>query len=168
MGRKKITEDESALFQDAMKKLDNQSVQNSKQTSSPSNNALHYSNFTENFLVNDWIQAEDKIQSPNNESLKKLLKKNGGNIDGTFDMHGLTVKEAAYELDHFFAESMTTKAQILLIIHGKGLQSENQRPVLKNAVVYWLKYDPRVKSYCSANQGHGGTGALYVLLRRNH
>ncbi|RMD71241.1 MAG: DNA mismatch repair protein MutS, partial [Gammaproteobacteria bacterium] len=51
------------------------------------------------------------------------------------------------------------------IVHGKGRRSARQ-PVLKQKVNGWLRARDEVLAFCSARPHHGGTGALYVLLRR--
>jgi DNA-nicking Smr family endonuclease len=64
-----------------------------------------------------------------------------------------------------------------LVITGKGLrQPKNDgfndnvgTGILRRTVPKWLKETPLSKfvlAFSSAQQTHGGTGALYVLLRR--
>jgi DNA-nicking Smr family endonuclease len=56
----------------------------------------------------------------------------------------------------------------LLIIHGRGLKSD-LGPVLKESVVKWLTtgtLSHLVLAFCSARPCDGGTGALYVLLKK--
>ena len=57
-------------------------------------------------------------------------------------------------------------ARCVHIIHGKGHGSSNQGPVLKNKVNAWLRQREEVLAFCSAQPKDGGTGAVYVLLRR--
>jgi DNA-nicking Smr family endonuclease len=52
------------------------------------------------------------------------------------------------------------------IIHGKGLSSAGKLPVLKGKVDAWLRQMDAVLAFCSARRNDGGTGALYVLLKR--
>jgi DNA-nicking Smr family endonuclease len=52
------------------------------------------------------------------------------------------------------------------IVHGKGLRSSQKGPVLKNKVAGWLQQRDEVLAYASARPADGGTGAVYVLLRR--
>jgi DNA-nicking Smr family endonuclease len=54
------------------------------------------------------------------------------------------------------------------IIHGKGKRSRNNKgPVIKTKVNHWLRQRDDVLAFCSARPIDGGTGAIYVLLRRN-
>jgi DNA-nicking Smr family endonuclease len=52
------------------------------------------------------------------------------------------------------------------IIHGKGNGSVQRRPVLKGKVNHWLQQRDEVLAFCSARPVDGGTGAVYVLLKR--
>jgi len=52
------------------------------------------------------------------------------------------------------------------IIHGKGLRSRAQGPVLKRLVDGLLRRRGDVLAFASAPAAEGGTGAVIVLLRR--
>ena len=57
----------------------------------------------------------------------------------------------------------------VLIIHGRGLNSKDQVPVLKTRLAQWLargSWARLVLAFTSARPCDGGAGALYVLLRR--
>ena len=82
------------------------------------------------------------------------------------DLHGLTVPLAREALVTFLGECRGLRAQCVRIIHGKGLRSSNQGPVLKIMVNRWLRQRDEVLAFCSARPVDGGTGAVYILLRR--
>jgi len=89
-------------------------------------------------------------------------------IEATLDLHGLRQAEAHRRLEHFLAESQASGKRCLLVVTGKGLHKE-EGGVLRGAVPQWLNEPPnraRVLSFDYAQQKHGGSGALYVLLRR--
>jgi DNA-nicking Smr family endonuclease len=52
------------------------------------------------------------------------------------------------------------------VVHGKGLNSKDQAPVLKNLVDRLLRQRGDVLAFRSARAGDGGIGAVLVLLRR--
>jgi DNA-nicking Smr family endonuclease len=52
------------------------------------------------------------------------------------------------------------------IVHGKGLRSGPNGPVLKQRVDQWLRRFEAVLAFVSARQADGGTGAVYVLLKK--
>ncbi|HZY03963.1 MAG TPA: Smr/MutS family protein, partial [Anaeromyxobacteraceae bacterium] len=57
----------------------------------------------------------------------------------------------------------------VLLVHGRGLHSEKQVPVLKEALRGWLataRFGRHVLAFATARPQDGGAGAVYVLLRR--
>ncbi len=83
------------------------------------------------------------------------------------DLHGLNSAEAATELQHFIDEAIRHEMRCFLLIHGKGRSSSSQLPILKSRVNQWLRQREEIIAFCSARQRDGGSGALYVLLKRN-
>tara|TARA_B100000963_G_scaffold323846_1_gene308938 strand:+ start:170 stop:754 length:585 start_codon:yes stop_codon:yes gene_type:complete len=88
-------------------------------------------------------------------------------IDGRLDLHRRTVAEARQEVFSFISEATDCDARCLLILHGKGERNVNQQAKLKSYVAKWLKEIPQVMAYHTAQKHHGGTGALYVLLKKS-
>ena len=94
-------------------------------------------------------------------------------IDGTLDLHGLTREEAAAELTRFINTRQAAGARCLLVITGKGINQGGHGDwspgVLRQAVPEWLNAPPlaaKVLAFSYAQPQHGGSGALYVLLKR--
>jgi len=52
------------------------------------------------------------------------------------------------------------------VIHGKGRKNVERSPRMKPAVNQWLQGSKKVLAFCSARSNDGGTGAVYVLLKR--
>jgi len=89
-------------------------------------------------------------------------------VAAELDLHGMTVAEARAALAEFVAEASAMRGSCCVrIIHGKGRKTITDAPVLKPMVAGWLKNRNLVLAYSSAKSSHGGTGALYVLLRSN-
>ncbi len=82
------------------------------------------------------------------------------------DLHGLRVVEARPTLAGFLIYARKHRLRVIQIIHGKGMGSEGQQPVLKQKVNQWLRQRDEVLAFCSAPRFDGGTGATYVLLSR--
>jgi DNA-nicking Smr family endonuclease len=56
----------------------------------------------------------------------------------------------------------------VLVVHGRGLNSENKICVLKENLPVWLSTGSLkrvVLAFCTARPYDGGTGAVYVMLR---
>jgi len=90
------------------------------------------------------------------------LKNGGIQWEARLDLHGLHADMAERALCKFIEQEYQQHHRCVLIIHGKG-----QIPVLKNLVNHWLKQIPQVIAFHSTLPRHGGTGALYVLLKRD-
>lgn len=82
------------------------------------------------------------------------------------DLHGLTSDQAREALRSFLAGAVRDRLQCVRVIHGKGLRSGERGPVLKQSVNRWLRQWEDVLAFVSAPAHDGGTGAVYVLLRR--
>ena len=87
-------------------------------------------------------------------------------VNAELDLHGMTVPIARDAIVGFLHECRRRHIQCVRIIHGKGLGSRHRGPVLKQKVGHWLRQRDEVLAYCSARAYDGGTGAVYVLLRR--
>lgn len=81
------------------------------------------------------------------------------------DLHGLKIETARDTLLSFIMRQYKLDNRCVLIIHGKG-GLHGEPPVLKNLVNHWLKQIPAVLAFHSAQPKDGGSGALYVLLKR--
>jgi DNA-nicking Smr family endonuclease len=86
----------------------------------------------------------------------------------------MTQDEAHRALIDFVARSGDAGSRCLLVITGKGLRRLGEsRPaeigILRQAVPRWLNEPslrPRILAFAPAQPRDGGTGALYILLRR--
>jgi DNA-nicking Smr family endonuclease len=87
-------------------------------------------------------------------------------IKAEIDLHGMTGEQARQELRAFLAECVGQRLQCVRVIHGKGLRSGPRGPVIKASVNRWLRQWDDVLAFVSAPARDGGTGAVYVLLRR--
>ena len=96
----------------------------------------------------------------------RRLRRGQIRIEDELDLHGMRVHEATEALATFLAESRARGLRCVRIIHGKGFGSDAGRSVLKEKVARWLRLRDEVAAYVSARPGDGGTGALYVLLKR--
>jgi DNA-nicking Smr family endonuclease len=100
-------------------------------------------------------------------------------VDARIDLHGLRQRDAHVRLRGFLVEAHARGLKTVLVITGKGgeepadrlgdLAGERQRGVLRRNVPQWLaEPDLRaiVLSFTQAAIRHGGSGALYVQLRK--
>ena len=83
------------------------------------------------------------------------------------DLHGLRIYEAEGVVKQFLQQARTQSQYCIRIIHGKGMRSEGKVPVLKQWLNRWLRQQREVLAFCSAKIHHGGTGAVYILLKKS-
>ncbi|MEX0374337.1 Smr/MutS family protein [Spiribacter pallidus] len=101
-----------------------------------------------------------------NRRTLKRLRRGEFSVMAELDLHGQTVEPARRLLSDFLNECHRRHLGCVRVIHGKGRRSSNTGPVLKGQVDRWLRQREDVLAFCSARPVDGGTGALYVLLRR--
>jgi len=87
-------------------------------------------------------------------------------VEAELDLHGMFVKEARELVGAFIHDSQNRSLRCVRIVHGKGLSSPNKIPVLKNKVNQWLQQMDAVLAFSSALPVDGGTGAVYILLKK--
>ena len=93
------------------------------------------------------------------------LKQGQPQFEARLDLHGCNRVEANEELEQFFLTGIQSGCRCVLVIHGKGHHSSDTA-VLKTFTMGWLKEIEAVQAFCTASQADGGTGAVYVLLKR--
>jgi DNA-nicking Smr family endonuclease len=85
-------------------------------------------------------------------------------VRGELDLHGFTSEQASAALPAFIAGSINRGRRCVRVIHGKGLRSPGNAPVLKSLVTAWLSASENVVAFCEAPSREGGAGATLVLL----
>lgn len=82
------------------------------------------------------------------------------------DLHGFNEVEAKNLLDDFINQSVESDKRLVLVVTGKGQKGEG---VIKNNIVSWLNTKGlrnKILAVNYASNKHGGSGALYILLRK--
>ncbi len=96
------------------------------------------------------------------KSTEKKFRQSKFEIEAALDLHGFRESEAFEKVNAFIKTSYALNRRCILIISGKG-------EVLKEALPRWLKSEelsPFILSSRHPEPTLGGTGALYILLRR--
>lgn len=100
------------------------------------------------------------------QAVLRKLRRGQFQVGAVLDLHGMTVVRAREALVDFLHEVRRDSLSCVRIIHGKGNGSRHRGPVLKQKINHWLRQRDEVLAFCSARPMDGGTGAIYVLLRR--
>lgn len=87
-------------------------------------------------------------------------------LEGRLDLHGMSQDLARAALSAFVLRGHGEGRRAILVITGKGASGDG---VLRRRVPEWLAEPPLrplIAGLTQAHRRHGGTGALYVTLRR--
>ena len=97
----------------------------------------------------------------------RKLRQGAYPIDAMLDLHQLTVEQARKEVFAFIHDCLKHDIRSALINHGKGGRyPDRPAAILKSYLAKWLPLFPDVMAFHSAQRFHGGTGAVYILLRK--
>jgi DNA-nicking Smr family endonuclease len=93
--------------------------------------------------------------------------------ESSIDLHGHTLSAAYDRLDRGLDQAIRQGDRVLLLITGKPPRPESERPhargAIRAAVGDWLassRHSDRIAAVRTAHPRHGGSGALYIVLRR--
>ena len=87
-------------------------------------------------------------------------------VEEELHLRGMRAAEALRATADFLRAAQAEGVHCVRIVHGKGRGSSGGRPVIKGELDHWLRCQDAVDAFCSAPDTDGGSGALYVLLRR--
>jgi len=134
----------------------------------------------ENQVFKDAVQPSVRKTVPGlDRNTSERLRKGKLFIEGRVDLHGMTRREAHSRLKSFLGSAHRQGKRCVLVITGKGSSTQmsddapfmggGRKGILKEEVPRWLmEPDLRrlVLDYREAQVKHGGSGAIYVLLKR--
>lgn len=106
--------------------------------------------------------ARDGVQ----ESQIRKLKAGQIAFEGSLDLHGMSVEIARETLWAFLAQASKLEVRCVRITHGKAARLDGKRPLIKSHVNTWLRQHAQVLGFTSCSAKHGGSGAVYVMLKR--
>lgn len=127
-------------------------------------------NLSDGFALEEPIEHGETLSYLRPDSPPALLRKlrrGQFSVAASLDLHGMSIDEARSSIARFFQEQRRDVRCCVRIVHGKGNRSIGQVPVLKRMVNHWLPQRDDVIAFCSAPPHDGGTGAIYVLLRKS-
>ena len=136
--------------------------------------------------MNDKISNKDKIDWENFLRSKERLidkdyreKNNKVFLTKSIDLHGYTLEEANNIIEKFILKAYSDKINKLIVITGKGLHSQNEKnpyvskdlSILKYSVPEFIRNNIELMKIIheikDAEINDGGSGALYIFLKKN-
>ena len=87
-------------------------------------------------------------------------------LQARLDLHRKSLKQARDEVIHFIEQCIKMDLRTVLIVHGRGERSTPQA-LMKSFVASWLAQIDEVQCAHSAQRFHGGSGAIYLLLKKS-
>ena len=123
----------------------------------------------EEFLKN----KEKLIDKERETNIKKHFKIR------TIDLHGFTLESANKEIENFIIKSYLNHVNKIIVVTGKGIHSNNENnpyvskdlSILKYSVPEFIENNTKLMSMINDIQNakieDGGSGAFYILLKKN-
>ena len=114
-------------------------------------------------MIDHLSETPDDIE----KNRKRRLSRERDPIEARLDLHGLSQFDAEDQLRAFITSAYGRGLRAVLIITGKGVA---QNGLLKRRTPDWLadpRLAPMIAGISQAHARHGGTGALYVALKRS-
>lgn len=105
---------------------------------------------------------------------EKQIKRGALVPEMTIDLHGHSLSAAHVRLDQALAAARSREVRVLLVVTGKPRPAREggatgQRGAIRAEIGHWLDSSPHADAIASvrpAHPRHGGSGALYIILRR--
>ena len=122
----------------------------------------------------DFISSDEKLSNKDQKLQKNFFFKTK-----SIDLHGYTLEKANKAIEDFINKSYVEKINKLIVITGKGLNSQNEKNPYVSKDLSILKYS--VPEFILNNKSlmnliidikdakieDGGSGAFYIFLKKN-
>ncbi len=148
-------------------KADRARVQALRQAATITEGETRVDGLSDQFVID--VGPEDPLSWARNgvqEGQMRKLKLGQVSFEGSLDLHGMSVEKARDILWEFLAEANKLEIRCVRVTHGKAVRMDGKRPMIKSHVNTWLRQHEGVLGFTSCLAKHGGTGAIYVLLKR--
>ncbi|EPJ7993780.1 Smr/MutS family protein [Pseudomonas aeruginosa] len=146
---------------------DRQQLKQRQLNASVRNDEIRVDGLSDQFVID--VGPEDELSWARDgvqESQLRKLKQGLVPFDGSLDLHGMSVEKARQTLWDFLAEATRLEIRCVRVTHGKAARKDGRSSLVKSHVNTWLRQHPQVLGFTSCLPRHGGTGSVYVMLRR--
>ena len=179
MAARDDTDEDARLFRDAiggvrpLKRTATPAPRKPRPPPEPAQSAQDEARVRDELLVHAFdpasIEVGDEIhylKQGQPDRLLKRLRRGQFSVRAELDLHEMTTPVAREAIRSFLDECLARGEYCVRIVHGKGLRSRADGPVLKRLTATLLARRKDVLAYASARPAQGGTGAVVVLLGR--
>ncbi len=125
-----------------------------------------------NFLQRDLITPLSLMTSPSfraegiQSGVLEKLRRGSYPLEGSLMLIRQSIEQSRQSVYQFINEIIRRGGRNVLIIHGKSYQESSHSNILRSYLTCWLPQFSEVQAFCVAQQRHGGSGAMYVSLRK--
>ncbi|WP_169930230.1 DNA endonuclease SmrA [Pseudidiomarina aestuarii] len=126
-----------------------------------------------NFLSTEYVELVDPAdllefrRDGVQHGVYKRLRLGQYTIEASLNLHEHSLRQARVALFEFIQDCHRTGVRSALVIHGMGKHSKPHPALIKSYVNKWLRELEPVMAFHSAQRHHGGSGAVYLMLRKN-
>ena len=178
MARRKIEPADCALFRRTMHDVkplicDKVRIEPPRPSPTPKQKFLEEALIKQDMLSDNYDRAELEtgeellfIRPGTRHGEVRKLRRGNFSIRTELDLHGMRVPSAYTAVKEFLHNCYRYNIRCVRIVHGKGHGSWQKQPILKVKLNQWLRQHDAVLAFCSARPVDGGTGAVYVLIKK--
>ena len=123
------------------------------------------------FNTNDLDKKAIKTNSFSENCTDKVKKKNITvvQVNACLDLHNLNLENAFKTLVSFIERAYVLNYKKILVITGKGKNSQNSDQTIKSEFSNWLCHGSikkMINKFSTASRKDGGEGAYYIFLNK--
>jgi DNA-nicking Smr family endonuclease len=118
----------------------------------------------------EWLHPADPIgwkRDGVQEGVFRNLRLGRYSTDACLNLQHCTLAQARDEVAGFVRQSAELNIRCVLIQQGRARRSDEHANQLKTYLNQWLPELEQVMAFHSAPSHHGGTGAVYLMLRKS-
>lgn len=126
-----------------------------------------------NFLSTEYVELVEPldiisfVRNGVQHGVFKRLRLGQYPLEASLNLHHHSLRQARTALFEFIQDCHKAGVRSGLIIHGQGKHSKPHPALIKSYVNKWLRELEPVMAFHTAQRHHGGSGAVYIMLRKN-
>lgn len=123
----------------------------------------HVNQHVEDFDFIDINDTPDELFHNGQKNLPRDLRSSKYMINKTIDIHGSNKNQAWQQIEYLIEKS--DPGSVIKIIHGQGVNSKHNQPILQNTTRKLLYHNNKILAYTYGSPEQGGQGVTIIKLR---